>query len=250
MNLASRLEEIYARHPHHIAPFVGAAFTEPQPRDLRVMAVGINAYIGADAWQPAKGTPAPDWFRGWFRGLTHRFHKGVKRDADALTAALTVSGAHCDGLQARGLESFFVTNAIKVYLPAAVGKHAHQLTDAHFEQHLEQWHDELDALAEAGVLPHIVAIFGAPFWRWACAAFRAPQTARYRHLRVHAYEPAGGACLHYANLLRVEGAAGPQKVLLVRMRHPSSRQSTATPKWLLKRPEFRALVGLHGTPLG
>lgn len=83
-------------------------------------------------------------------------------------------------------------------------------------------------MAEHGVLPHLVIVFGRPFregsWR--------------------AFHPEKKPALHHANLIEVEGAAGKHKLALLCVRHPAARVTKkGTPEWLLALNEMRELLG-------
>lgn len=81
------------------------------------------------------------------------------KNVAALAGALTADGVIFQGRRFHGQESLYATNAVKVYLPASTGKQA-QLNPADFERHRDQWHQELQAMRQHGVLPHLVVVFG------------------------------------------------------------------------------------------
>jgi hypothetical protein len=62
-----QVKAIYGRHPQHIWPFMGRAFLQPGPHDLRVMTVGINAYVSPPDWREEGIDPAR--FQRGFRAL-------------------------------------------------------------------------------------------------------------------------------------------------------------------------------------
>lgn len=234
--LVDRIHAIYDRMTPCIHPFIGAAFRNPAAADLRVMGVGINAYSCGDDF----GRQAPGLNAAWFEKQTYRFHRAVLRDLSAICLELTRPPFAFAGKTFRGIESIFLTNAVKVYVREAEGKRAAQLSPRHFEEHLAQWRDELDALAEADALPHVIAVIGDPFWKYACASFQEVET--FRSIRVRSHRWAPGKCLHYVNRFTLEGPRGAHELLLVRLRHPASRRSAGAPRWLLGQAEFQRIA--------
>lgn len=233
--------EIYARHPHHMLPFIGDAFAKPDAERLRVMVVGINCYISDHHWPPQ-----PDWFGSWLADGVgkHRYQKGLLRKVRAVCKGL--EGATLfRGLRFDNMASMYITNAIKVYLPESEGKRASQIERTQYDTHLDQWHDELDLLAAVGATPHLILIVGAPFWGSACAAFKRGPAGRYE---VVDHEYTAGPTLHFVNRYRVRVQGGEQTVLMVRVAHPAARTRQGQPRWLLVQPEFRRVAGL--LPLG
>ena len=237
MTFAERIHEIYDRNkPKQIHPFIGSSVSTPSTGGLRIMVVGINAYVST-----ADEKTSPSWNAEWFRDQTYRYQRGVWRDVKALGAALTSPSYRLGSKTFQGMPSLFVTNAIKVYMPEATGKHADQLSHDDFMRHLDQWHDELDAMAEHHVLPHVIAIIGAPFWPFACASFR---TGAFTHMRTKTYESCNGPCLHFLNKITLDAPGGEHELLLVRLRHPAGRARTGSPKWLLGQAELTAMAGV------
>src|SRR5205085_2211798 len=115
------------------------------------------------------------------------------------------------------------TNAVKVYVPESEGKRADQLSDVDYDRHLDQWHDELDAMAEHNVLPHVIAIVGDPFWSRACNSFRQSSFKRTKTAR---YQWCAGSCRHFLNRVTLDAPDGPHETLLLRLRHPAGRAPT------------------------
>lgn len=223
-------------------PYIGEAFASAEPEALRVMTIGINAYISEPEWLRQK----PEWFAGWFAEGRHPFDRKVAEDASAIANALVDGARPFAGLSFRGKENFFHTNAVKAYLPAAVGKRSDQVASVEYERHVPTWHAELDIMAKFGVLPHVVIVFGRPFWEHAWQAFHPRTTPTFDHLRVHAFTNASGKGHHHANLIDVEGAAGKHSLALLALRHPAARAtSKATPSWLLSLPDVRAMLGME-----
>lgn len=236
MTFAEQIHSIYDRHgPTQIHPLIGDAFTTPQPNDLRVMAVGINSYVSADG----QGKESPSWFAGWFRNQSFRYQRGAWRDLQGLAAGLTSPSSRLASKVFRGMDGLYLTNAVKVYVPEETGKRADQLSSEDFERHLAQWHDELDVMSEHEVLPHVIAIIGAPFWAYACESFRGDA---FKMMKVKSYEAARRACSHFASRIMLEVSRGEHEVLLVRLRHPAARSAKGSPKWLYEQEEFSRLV--------
>ncbi len=70
-------ERIYDRFaPDQIHPFVGGASRGGSADVLRVMGVGINAYVSAKDW-PRR---SPGWFASWFAPPRDRYQRGLWRD--------------------------------------------------------------------------------------------------------------------------------------------------------------------------
>ena len=159
MSFVHEIRAIYERHPKHIVPFVGEGFTAPSADRLRVMCVGINAYVSARDWDR---TP-PESFAGWIERTTYKFGRAVLRDASIVGEAITRGGALFHHLRYAGHPSLYVTNAVKVYVPEEAGKRADQLGECDYERHVGQWQDELRTMRAHGVLPHVIVIFGWPF---------------------------------------------------------------------------------------
>lgn len=236
--LATAITEIYSKRDDHILPFVGSAFERPTAEQLRVVVVGINSYVSEKDWHKIN----PAWFAGWFEHSSHRFYKSAKEQATSLAAALAERAEWPRGQKIVWPDSFYATNAIKTYLPEADGKRADQVSPELFEQHAATWRDELDAMAEHGALPHLIVIFGEPFWRHAWSAFKPPHVDAYNQLRVLDYRHTEGPSLHFVNRLRLGDASGEQTTLLVRLRHPSSRTRKGSVSWLLAQEDFWSLV--------
>jgi hypothetical protein len=151
------------------------------------------------------------------------------------------------GRRFHGRDSTYITNAIKVYLPASKGKVAAQLGPADFERHRHQWHQELQVMAEHRVLPHLLIVFGQPPWATAWEAFCPSLSGTRSGLAVRSYRNPSGPSHHHANRIVIEGGDGQvHDLLLVRLRHPAGRSPTGSPSWLLRQPDLRALVGLPG----
>jgi len=230
MSFLNQVSSLYSREPHHILPFVGSAFKDAQSGLLRVVVVGINTYVSSKDWEAAGRPTGATWFSGWFANGEHRFYPRVKREAHELTSGLTERQMF-GGRVVDPLESYYATNAIKVHVQEARGKQAHQITNEMFNQHTATWRQELDLMAEHGVLPHVIAIVGKPFWGRANESLTSTQS--YQHLRVMSSDTSPGPCLHYVRRLRLAGSAGEQDALLVRIRHPSARTKKGSARWLL-----------------
>jgi hypothetical protein len=231
----------YAR-PNRIHPFIGETFAGGDPGSLRVMTIGINAYLSDADWTGQH----PEWFAGWFRDETHKFDRTVAADASTVARALADRSPNFAGLAFDGKANIFHTNAVKEYLPAAEGKQSDQLTRAHFEAHVATWHAELDVMAQHGVLPHVVIVFGRPFWEAAWQTFGPKTKPVFEHLAVHGFVNTPGEGHDHANLLEVEGSAGKHTLALLGLRHPAARAtSKATPEWLLSRNDVRELLSLR-----
>jgi hypothetical protein len=212
---------------------VGASFVEPSERKLRIMAIGINSYV--DAQHAAMTTGA--WFAEWFTTGKYRYQRAVRKSLSTLAAGL-VDGPHGLGnLHHAGLETVYLTNAIKTYLPTAIGKRAVQVTDAQYDAHLPTWKEELRLLAEHDAFPHVIVIVGAPFWGRSCATLALG--ASFGPATIVERRTFAGKVHHYANLLTVEARERRSKVWHLRIRHPAGRSKAGSAKWLLADEELR-----------
>lgn len=232
-----RIHAIYDRDaPRQIHPHIGEAFRVPESGDLRIVAVGINSYVSPKD----RGKESPSWLARWFIEQTHRYQRGVWRDLRALGDAITQPPYRFASKRFRGMDSIFLTNAVKIYVDEAVGKQASQLSAADYERHLAQWHDELDAMAEHGALPDVIATVGEPFWAFACTSLREP--GRFKEISPLGYRSCSGTCRHFLNDISVGTRHGQHEILLLRLRHPAGRSPTGSPRWLLGQPEFQAFA--------
>lgn len=235
-----QIYRIYDCNPNCFYPYVGAAFAHPNDADLRVMGVGINAH----SQEKDLASLRPEHYAQWFEQKKWRYQKGVWRDVGDLGARVTGDAFLFAGRVFRDAGSIFLTNAVKVYVRDSEGKRADQLRDGRFEEHLGQWHEELDAMADAGALPHVIVIIGKPFWRLACASFaERNQARRFKHFSVGRQGGAEDArASHFVNRLVVESRRGRQDLLLLRLRHPAARTRLCSPAWLFEQDDFRRVA--------
>ncbi len=100
-------------------------------------------------------------------------------------------------------------------------------------------------MAEAGVLPQVIAIIGHPFWKYACESFRV--SPPFKRFSVTGYRWCNGKSLHFANRITLESDRGRHELLLVRLRHPSAarhapsrpgRTPIGLPQWLFEQADF------------
>lgn len=230
---------LYRKRPHHILPYVGAAFRGGHSDLLRVALVGINSHISAKDWDPAQNFPRPEWFGTWFEKDTHRHNKRIRAEATQLLVGLAQRPGPFAGRPFRWPESCYSTNAIKIHLPDEAGKRADQVVSGVFDEHLSTWRAELDLAAKYGVLPHIVIVFGRPFWSRACDSLRPQSASAYRHFQVTEYHHSAGATLHFVNRVVLRDK---NEMLFVRLRHPASRTQVGSAHWLLAQPGFNDLL--------
>ena len=240
-NMSAFVEQIhgiYNRHENCIYPYIGAAFSQLGEGELRIMGVGINARSEDKHW----GTQVPELYAQWFEKQSWRFQKGVWRDLKELGARITQAPFLFAGRRFAGMGSIFLTNAVKVYVKDSEGRHADQLTEDDFKRHLDQWRDELDAMAEANVLPHVVAIIGKPFWGFACSSFRS--SPPFKRFTVKEYRWCQGRSLHFANRITLRAPSGDHDLLLIRLRHPAGRAPSGSPRWLFQQADFKQIAGI------
>lgn len=198
------------------------------------MALGINAYVSDADWPPP-----PEWFAAWFAQARWPFQKAVLRDTDRLAAHLTGPCGAFSGQSYGGAGSIFHTNAIKTHLRESEGKRAGALAPDLFADHAADFRAELELMAQHAVLPHVVIVFGSPFWPFACDAIGKLAGAA----RVDRHEFFPGPMLPFVNRYRVVLGGRTQDVLLVRVRHPSARTHEGGTRWLLSDPDFRLAAG-------
>jgi len=219
-----------APYPTH--PFVGSAFVEPTAATVRIMAVGINAYV--DPRDEAITLPAA--FAEWFRTGRYRYQRRLAKELLTLATGL-VEKHRLGSMALAGKESLYVTNAIKTYVPTAHGKRADQIENRAYDQHFPTWLRELELLAEHDAFPDVMVIVGAPFWGRALATFGA--SGEVRGVEVLERMPFSGAARGYGSEigLRVRGAERP--LLMIRLRHPAARTRLGGPEWLLEHAGIR-----------
>ena len=232
--LVQRIETIYAQYPHHILPYIGAAYSDPRADDLRVLALGIKAYVSARDWPPR-----PDWFRSWIESRRYRYQKRLASEVQVLADALTDSTMFA-GKTYDAARCLYATNAVKVYVPEERGKQAAGLTEADFAPHVEQWHEELRALDDAGAMPHVIAVFGRVCWPYAWQAFH-PKLHGERQGVVD-FEPITRDAPHRINRVVVHRGSR-HELLLVGLRHPSRGARTGTARWLASTNALRDTIG-------
>jgi hypothetical protein len=243
------IRAIYARRPAQtvlpdhapIEPFIGRAFLQSRSADLRILMVGVNAYVDDAEWD--RKPPQPRWFRSWFAEGTWRFYRRAAKDAKILGTELPKLSPEFASKALYDKEGLYVTNFVKTYVRTSLGKREGQLGHelVHWTDH---WAAEVEALAAYDVLPHAIVIYSKRVWDCAwrplLRAFKEPRNCEA--LRVHEYEPMRHP-EHFANRLVVSGAAGRRQLLaLLRLRHPSSRGTEGKPEWLLSQPELRQFL--------
>ena len=235
---------IYAAQPDFFLPFLGEAFRTPDLLALRVLALGTHAYLFDEDW-PAGKHPDPALFAAWFAELRFEFQKRIFDDLTCLAKALTEGTALFSGRTFQGRDSIYLTNAVKVYRPASLGKKASKLSDADIERHRPQWMAEWRAMGQSGVLPHLLVAFGIPAWATAYQAFDPAPSAGPGGLRVRSYRALPGMQHDFVHRLTLDlGEGKTHELLLVCLRTPTGRVVPGDPAWWLDQPAFRAIAGL------
>ncbi len=231
----------------HLLPFVGDAFAEPADGVLRVVAVGLNSYIGENDAPPEALPAMPGWFRGWVVEGKLPFFRGVRRECAALAGGCTAApGSRFARCEYRDPQSLYVTNAVKRYLPWKSGRYAAALEQTSFDEGGPIWRDELRTMAAHGALPHLVVVFGARAWWPTCSVLlelcedpREPAFVRYEPRETTS------PLFHRLNVITVAAGATHRPCVVVRLDHPASR-----PRWtaarMLADAEFRAVIGAAG----
>ena len=235
LTMAERIHRIYAGHEtklqDHMLPFIGSAFHSSGVTHVRVVAIGINAYVDEKDWEQQR----PEWFAAWFAEQEHRFDTCVLRETTKLVDGLLTEGNLLTGRAFDWRASMYVTDAIKVYVRTTDGKRAEQVAHR-FVDHHDQWVDEFDALVADWVAPDVVAVFGEHFWSDICRTF---QRGGALSNHVAKYEHAIGEALHFVNRITLNNG---HVMLLVRLRHPAARTKNGSAPWLLDQPEFQRLA--------
>ena len=219
-----------------IHPFVGQHFREATPGVLRVLVLGINCYYG----QHPPG-PRVQWFPRFVRERRYIFFARAFSESAVLAESLEHS-ADFDGLRWGGLESLYVTNMVRRYLPPS-GKTATNVSEALLDEGSQLWRDELDLLHYHGVLPHVVIVFGRLIWGRAWTAFG-------KRVRpegwIVSYTPCAKSSelFHHLNHVVVPEGDNERPLLLVRLDHPAAVGHKRRAAWMVSHPDFRRVVGL------
>jgi hypothetical protein len=243
MSVSDEIKAVYGALPGRdveqgvppIAPYIGTDYDGPENGRLRIAAVGINSYYKGMVGHP------PERFREWVEKPRYRFFTGIAREAEYLAADIAAQ-------LGEGAVNFdigtglYVTNAVKRYLPEECGRYAKDVHGVLFDEGTTVWKQELQLLANAGVLPHAIMVFGArswePVWRtlWElCEDQNEPAFIRYRSM------PSGSPLYHRLNTVDVATPSGQRPLLLFRPDHASTSRKT-TVSSLFAMPEFRERV--------
>lgn len=244
--MAEVIESLYEALPEHtgsgwygpIHPFIGSAFSATGPDALRVMAIGVNTYCDPGS------KPAPRCYAEDFRHQRYLFQQRVLRDAETIATALA-GGAEWSW-PFMGIDSVYLTNAVKRWLPKSEGLRAHKAEERWFQEGEPIFARELDLLAERGRLPHLIIVFGGRPWRHVWPAF-----GRGSPSFVRAYHPQPGPLYHHLNVIDLDELGACRRALLIRLRHPSAAHYKPrwTPEALVAHPVFRRVAGLDAGPV-
>lgn len=215
-----------------IHPFIGSAFASPSDSTLRVMAIGINAYVDEQHSSQVSGSS----FGEWFATGKYRYQRAAWTTLDALARGLVAGPYRLGHLAHAGMDSIYLTNAIKTYLPTAVGKHAHQVAEPQYDAHLPTFRDELRILAEHGAFPHAIVVIGAPFWSRSCDTLALGATFGPARIVSRTHFP--GRLVHHANRLEVQSGERTSTVWHLRVKHPAGRSKKGSAAWLLGQGEL------------
>jgi hypothetical protein len=221
----------------HLLPHVGAAFTGADSTALRMMAIGVNAYGGEHEEH------APERWARAFRSGRWRFHRRVLEDLRVLADGL--AGSEVTGAREfHGVESVYLMNAVKRWLPGATK--ADRVDEEWFREGVPVLHAELDALARADRLPHLVVVAGRRPWDHVRPAFKPSASAWAAE---YARAPEGDELFHQLRLVQVRENGATRPLLLVCMRHPTGGWGARwSPRRLLAHPTFRRVAGLPPAP--
>ncbi len=235
----------------HFMPFVGDAYEHATPGVLRVLVVGINAYLSDGDWKDR------DEMRHWWRGFwaeaghnpngTHKFFTKAFAEVDLLARSLGSESSLFQGLRYAGdpktKVEFYATNMIKVWLGEGYTRSDAVSADL-AEKYRSIWHEELSLLARHDVLPHIIVGLGDQVWPHLWQAFYGERFVPTDFDITDYKSCADDAPAHHHVVRTGAGRNGKsQPVLLVKFHHPSAYpKEPKRAEWLLARPEFRELA--------
>ena len=239
-----------------LVPFIGDAYETSSPGAFRVLVIGINSYISEKDW-PKDPAKMRDWHRDWWgtaaceAGGSYAFYTKAFREASALGQALASSSSLFSKLSFDADPStktgLYATNAVKEYMRGDEFKDSKSITPEILAKYRETWHAELDALANHGVLPHLIVVLGEQVWDHAWQAFHG-EHHRSKAFEVVEYETPGvfeDPIHHHANRLLLKAGDKTQQTLLVRFHHPSKwGPDQKRAEWILGEPNFRKLARL------
>jgi len=240
---------LYKQHGRmHLVPSIGDAYLHPKPSDFRVVVVGINAYLSDMDYGKA-----PDdvglWFCGWWEKLKYRYYSNAYTETEGVAQGLQTS-PYFRGLQyvsdPTGKPCLYATNAIKKFLPR-VNRYAKTISTELLQPSTQTWQAELDLMAEHGVFPHLIVVFGEVIWESIWKSFAPEYAPSYKHFRIFEYCPCtdeNSPVFHRANRIRIALPQSEQTVLLVRLDHPATKRAKRKDaSWILSQREFQSLAG-------
>jgi hypothetical protein len=251
MDLRSEVAALYDNQPdsNGFLPFVGDAYQHATAGVLRVLVVGINAYL-SDGHEKE-----PREMRGWWPAFwaeaghasSSRFFTRAFEEADLFARRVTAESELFEGLGYSGdpktKVEFYATNAVKVWLGEAF-KTSDAVTPELAEKYRDLWHSELDLLARHDVLPHLIVGLGDQVWPHLWEAFYGKRFTP-KEFKVTEYTGCvdDAPAHHYALRTGAERNGKTQPILVVRFHHPSAfPKEPKRAEWLLARPEFRELA--------
>lgn len=260
MTFEEQILAFYQLHGRrHLVPYIGDAYLHPKPGDLRVIAVGINAYLSSPVFETAP-EDVGQWFCNWWKDAAHGedtwpYYTKAYTETDRI--ALGVKGSpYFRGLHYVSDPSLkpclYATNAIKEFL-SKDHKNATTITPELLRPATRTWQAELDLMAEHGVFPHLVVVFGGVIWESIWKSFAPEHTPDYQHFQILEYCPCAdekSPIFHRSNLIRIALPKSEQTVLLVRLDHPTTKRAKRKDaQWLLNQPDFQILTGLDSSPV-
>ncbi len=222
-----------------IHPFIGQHYCNATPGVHRVLVLGINCYYGE---RPPR--PSVQWFPKWMRERRYTFFARSFSESAVLAEALESSADFRD-LRWAGLESLYVTNMVRRYLPPATGKKAIDVPSHLLDEGSQVWRRELDLLHEHAVLPHVVIVFGGQVWTDAWTAFgKRVQPDGW----IVSYAPCERSSDLFPHLNRVVVPEGDNErpLLLVKLDHPAARGDKKRAAWIVSHPDFRRVARTEG----
>ena len=225
-----------------LQPFVGSDFLTPSRARLRVLAIGLNSYIGE------RDIPdcVPEWFPGLVQHGNQQFFRTLRSECENLgTGAIELPGSRWSSRTFESPDGLYGTNAVKRFLPFKTGRWASQVDAKWFAEGSEIWREELRLLADHGALPHVIVVFGARAWWPTCSVLLdlCTDAAEEGHFVLYKAMPETSEVFHRLSVIHVREGGKVRPCVVVRLDHPAAHRRRWNAARMLEQPEFvRKLV--------
>ena len=207
MSFEGDIRDAYGHVEHRAHPYIGGAFRTPNPNDLRVAVVGLNAYYSERHWPPHPEKGPDDW--AWRfekpRGRYFTSARNLAKDA----AKVLLATEHFAGRSFEVPRCVYASNAVKSWVRD--GKSSRSVTKEMLKAGAEVWREELQVMVQHGVFPHVILVLAEPFWRFACASFK--QQVPGLEVLKHHWTGRPSDAPHHVNRYAVEGGGARQPVV-------------------------------------